>query len=90
MDVVTAQERGRGKADDPELLADALAEERVMLTNDKDFLTHAANYSAMQIEFAPIFYWPQQERTVSQVVRHVIQLATQNDYASLCSQVRYL
>jgi len=37
MDVVTAQDRGRQEADDAELLAEALADQRVMLTNDTDF-----------------------------------------------------
>jgi hypothetical protein len=90
MDVATAQERGQRLADDSKLLADALAEERVLLTNDTDFLTIAANYTAMQTEFAPIFFWPQQARTVSQVVSQVIQNVTQNDYAALCSRVTYL
>ncbi len=41
MDVVTVQERGREGADDTELLAEALHEQRIMLTNDQDFLVLA-------------------------------------------------
>ncbi len=42
MDVETAQQRGLQEADDSDLLAAALDEERVMLTNDTDFLALAA------------------------------------------------
>jgi len=42
MDVVCVQDQGREQADDADLLDEALSEERVMLTNDTDFLALAA------------------------------------------------
>jgi Domain of unknown function (DUF5615) len=62
MDVMTAADRGQQEADDAELLADALANQRVMLTNDTDFLALAAEHARRGEVFAPIFFWPQQRR----------------------------
>lgn len=45
LDVVTVQERGRHAADDATLLALALEEKRVLLTNDHDFLKRAAAFA---------------------------------------------
>jgi len=46
MDVIRVQDRGREQADDAELLDEALQDERVMLTNDVDFLMLAAQRAA--------------------------------------------
>jgi predicted nuclease of predicted toxin-antitoxin system len=58
MDVVRVQDRGREQADDAALLNEALADGRVMLTNDTDFLALAAERAARQEKCAPIFFWP--------------------------------
>jgi 5'-3' exonuclease len=87
MDVVTVQERGRQSTADAVLLADALAEQRVVLTNDHHFLVLAAHNAARAEAFAPIFYWSQQRRKVGEVVRRIIREASQEEYSSLCSQV---
>jgi predicted nuclease of predicted toxin-antitoxin system len=42
MNIVRVQDRGREHADDVDLLDEALADERVMLTNDADFLVLVA------------------------------------------------
>ena len=42
MDIVRVQDRGREQADNVDWLDEALADERVMLTNDTDFLVLAA------------------------------------------------
>ncbi len=89
MDVVTAQERGLQEADDADLLVDALRDERVLLTNDQDFLVLGAEYSARGETFAPIYYWPQQQRTIGELLRKIVQLASQGDYASMCSLVYF-
>lgn len=90
MDVVRVQDRGREEADDAELLAEALAGERVMLTNDTDFLRLAAKHSARQEDFAPVFFWPQQQRSIGQLVGSIIREASQRDYKSVRSQVFFL
>jgi hypothetical protein len=87
MDVVRVQDRGQGRADDAALLDEALADERVMLTNDTDFLALAAERAAREERFAPIFFWPQQRRSIGQLVQSIIRKASRPDYTSLCSQV---
>ncbi|MEO8498229.1 MAG: DUF5615 family PIN-like protein [Planctomycetota bacterium] len=90
MDVVSVTERGgQGTADDV-LLDAALADERIMLTCDTDFLRLAGERWAAGVEFAPIVFWPQQHRTVGQIVRTVIQLAAAHAYEQACSRVFYL
>lgn len=90
MDVVRVQERGRGQADYTDLLNEALTDERVMLTNDTDFLTLAAERAARQERFAPIFFWPQQRRSIGQLVQSIIREASRHEYTSACSQVFFL
>jgi hypothetical protein len=87
MDVVRVQDRGREETEDSELLDEALADERAMLTNDIDFLRLAAERAAEQERFAPIFFWPQQRRAIGQLVRGIIREASRHDYQSACSQV---
>jgi hypothetical protein len=90
MDVVTALERGQEEAEDRELLALALAEERVMLTNDADFLALAADYARQGKEFAPIFFWPQQQRGIGEIMRLILREAARHEYAEICSQVFFM
>jgi hypothetical protein len=90
MDVVRVQDRGQGRADDAALLDEALADERVMLTNDTDFLALAAERAAREERFAPIFFWPQQRRSIGQLVQSIIRKASRHDCTSLCSQVFFL
>lgn len=87
MDIITVSEQGRRGIGDARLLAEALSDERVLLTNDQDFLTLAAEAAARQIVFAPIFYWPQQTRSVRELVTGIIREASQDTYANVCSRV---
>lgn len=90
MDVVTVQELGRREADDTELLDEALLDERLMLTNDTDFLAIAAGRSSRSEPFAPIIYWPQQQRRIGDLVSALIALASNHDYSELLGQVVFL
>jgi hypothetical protein len=90
MDVVRVQDRNREQADDADLLDDALTDERVMLTNDMDFLVLATERAVQQERFAPIFFWPQQHRSIGQLARSIIREASRHDFASACSQVFFL
>ncbi|NUQ60931.1 MAG: DUF5615 family PIN-like protein [Pirellulales bacterium] len=90
MDVDTVQDRGRDEAEDAELLAEALASQRVMLTNDTDFLALAASHAARGETFAPIYFWPQQGRPIGEMVRRVLREAASEDYGSACSRVHFL
>jgi hypothetical protein len=87
MDVVRRQDRGHEQADNADLLSEALANERVMLTNDTDFLALATERTARQKRFAPIFFWPQPRRSSGQPVHAIIREASRHDYNSTCSQV---
>jgi hypothetical protein len=58
-----------------------------MLTNDTDFLAWAAERSARQERFVPIFFWPQQRRSIGQLVQGIVREASRHDYSSACSQV---
>jgi len=90
MDVVTVQDQGRERAKDRELLSEALANERVMLTNDADFLAIAAELSKRQVALAPIFYWPQRGRRIGEVPRSILREARSWDYAAACSRVFFV
>ena len=89
MDVVTVQDLGQHEAGDAQLLAEALRDERVMLTNDRDFLVIAADLANRQQPFAPIFFWPQQARKIGYLVRSIIREAKRSDYAAACSRVYF-
>lgn len=90
MDVATAQDRGQQQADDDVLLSQALREQRVMLTCDHDFLRLAAALSAQGQSFAPIYFWPQQSRSIGEMIRRILREANQSDYDSACSRVFFL
>jgi len=90
MDVASVTERGAQGRPDEVLLDEAISEERIMLTCDTDFLRLAGERRASGIEFAPIVFWPQQQRTVGKIVRSVIQVATNHTYADACSRVFFL
>ncbi|MHB0955546.1 MAG: DUF5615 family PIN-like protein [Pirellulaceae bacterium] len=90
MDVATARQRELQEADDSDLLAAALDEERVMLTNDTDFLALAARCSANNETFAPIYFWPQQGRPIGEMVRRILREASLGDYPSARSKVHFL
>jgi len=61
-----------------------------MLTNDQDFLALAAERAASGQTFAPVFFWPQQRRSVGHVVRAVIREASRDDYESIWNQAFFL
>ena len=88
MDVVTAQERGQRRADDAVLLDLALQERRVMLTCDQDFLRLAASLTQQSRPFAP--FWPQQGRSIGEIVRCILREASLDDYDAACSRVFFL
>lgn len=90
MDVVTTNDRGQQETDDPELLAAALVEQRVMLTNDMDFLALSAELARRSEAFAPIFFWPQQRRSIGVIMRKIIREATLHSYEEACSRVFFL
>ena len=90
MDIATVQERQGEGTDDADVLAEALRDERVLLTCDGDFLLLAAEYGSQGRVFSPIFYWPQSRRHVGSIMRSILREANRADYAAACSQVYFI
>ena len=82
MDIVTAQERGQRQTDDEALLATATSEERLLLTNDTDFLRIHSEWLTIGRRHAGIVYWPQ-ERPIGEAIARIHQYAllTSPEYA---------
>jgi hypothetical protein len=90
MDIVTVVERGLRSADDAVILSLALQERRLLLTCDTDFLALAAALGRRSEPFAPILFWPQQRRTIRELLARIIPIANEPNYTALCSQVHFL
>ena len=90
MDVVTVLELGLKSAEDSVLMAQALTDQRLLLTNDTDFLALAADCHSRTDVFPPILFWPQQQRPIGYLIGQIIVLASHEDYAELCSRVFFL
>ena len=65
IDVTTTTDAGLRGADDVEHIAFALAQQRVVMTHDSDFLVEAAKNSS----HAGIAYCPPDTRTIGHIVR---------------------
>jgi hypothetical protein len=89
-DVVQVKERDLQGTPDEDLLALAFAERRVVLTNDTDFVSIAARLQQQGAAFAPVLFWPQQRRTLSELLATIVSLIDGADYDVICSQVYYL
>ena len=90
MDVTSVPEAGFQGTDDDSLLQQATDEKRMMLTCDVDFLRRASTLYSENRDFAPIIFWPQQERTIGHVIRTVIRLATTLSYEDASSRVFFV
>jgi len=90
MDIVIVQERQGEGTEDADVLAEALRDERAVLTCDSDFLVLADESSSRGQIFAPIFYWPQSRRHVGSIMRFVLREASHVDYTAACSRVYFL
>jgi hypothetical protein len=76
MDLVTAQECGQRQTDDEILLETATLGERLLLTNDTDFLRIHAAWIVAGKKHAGIAYWPQ-ERAIGVAIVRIHQYALQ-------------
>jgi len=86
IDVLTAQEAGRCGLPDPDQLAFATAEERVMVTFDTDYL--ALHRSGVQ--HAGIAWTPQQKYGFGMLVQLIELLHGVADRDQMCNRVEYL
>jgi hypothetical protein len=90
MDLVTAAERNQRQTDDEVLLATAASEDRLLLTNDADFLRIHAEWMAAGRVHSEIVFW-HQDRPIGEAIRRIHQFALQtaaNDAANLVKFVR--
>lgn len=90
VDVVTVQELQGEGTDDADVLAEAIRQSRIVLTNDTDFLVLASQHAARTEPFAPIFFWPQQNRRVGEIVRRIVREVSRSDYQLACSRIFFL
>jgi uncharacterized protein with PIN domain len=85
VDVLTVVEAKLLGADDPELLAFAREQKRVIVTQDRDFLRMAANeYDHPGVAYAP------QGRSIGEMVRLLDLLAQVSDTEDMHGRIEYL
>jgi hypothetical protein len=86
IDVTTTTEAGLLGADDPAHLEFALREQRVVVTNDADFLA----FANQSIDHAGIAYAPRGSRSIGQIVRHLCLMNDCLEPADMTGRVEYL
>jgi hypothetical protein len=90
MDVVRAQDRGLCGQDDEALLADATAENRLLLTNDEDFLAIDAAWQAAGRSHAGIVYWHQDKYSIGEAIHRILDYASQTSPVDAADVVKFL
>ena len=86
VDVTTTAEASLLGADDPLHLAFALLEQRVIVTNDSDFLVLVSQ----GIQHAGIAYVPRDSRSIGQIVRYLCLMNDCLDSADMAGKVEFL
>ncbi|MHB2018559.1 MAG: DUF5615 family PIN-like protein [Candidatus Xenobia bacterium] len=90
IDVLTAQEDGSDEIDDPPLMDRAMELNRVIFTQDKDFLKHASQRQENGIPFNGVFYGPQIGVGIGTYIEDLTLLATLTEEAEMMNTVTYL
>ena len=90
VDVLTSQEDGTTKMDDPDSLDRATGLGRVIYTQDVDFLAEANNRQQAGIPFAGVIYSPQLGITVGQSVNDLELIAKVNEPKDMANLVLYI
>ena len=90
VDVLTAQEDGTTRWDDPDLLDRALELERVLFTQDDDLLNEAALRQRSGKAFAGVIYAHQQNITVRRSIEDLELLAKACEPEELANRVVFL
>jgi predicted nuclease of predicted toxin-antitoxin system len=89
VDVVTAQEDGKGESEDPEILDRATALARVLFTQDDDLLREAKVRQARGEVFAGLIYAHQLNITIGQCVADLELIAKATDPSEWISKTVY-
>jgi hypothetical protein len=89
-DVLTAQEDGTRRLQDPALLDRATALGRVLFTQDDDLLREAAERQRHGVVFAGAIYGHQLRVTIGQYIGDLELIATVNESEDCANRVEYL
>lgn len=89
IDVLTAFEDGTTQSSDEELMERSVQLDRVIFTQDDDFLVIAADWQSRQIEFPGVVYAHQLRVTDAECIRDLSLLSTRETDA-IRSQVVFL
>jgi len=90
IDVITVQEDGRNGTPDSILLERATELNRVIFTQDDDFLVMANCRQQEGVKFSGVIYGHQQYVTVGECVRDLEIIAKASESEDLVNQVQYL
>lgn len=90
VDVLTAQEDGSARLDDPELLDRAGELGRVLFTQDDDLLVEAAERQGRGLGFAGVIYIHQNDIVIGRCIDDLELIAGACTSAELEGSVRYL
>lgn len=90
VDVLTVQEDGRTGTADPLVLDRATEVQRVIFTQDQDFLAEANRRQVEGINFAGVIYAHQRLVTIGDCIRDLEIIAKASDPEELANRVQYL
>jgi predicted nuclease of predicted toxin-antitoxin system len=90
VDVLTVQEDGRTSFPDPIILDRAMELQRVMFSQDRDFLTEANRRQQTGVKFAGVIYARQLGVTIGDCVRDLEIIAKASHPEDLANCVQYL
>ncbi len=90
VEVVTAQQDGTGRSEDPDLLDRALALGKVLFTQDDDLLREATHRQRTGKPFAGLVYAHQQNITVRRTIEDLELIAKACDPPELANRVLFL
>lgn len=90
VDILTAQEDGTGKFDDPLLLDRATKLDRILFTQDDDLLMEAARRQETGERFAGVIYGHQLNMTVGQCIEDLELITQATEPDEWVNRVAYL
>jgi predicted nuclease of predicted toxin-antitoxin system len=90
VDVLTAQEDGSNRVDDPDLMNRATQLDRILFSQDHDLLREAARRQQCGEEFSGLVYVHQEKLTTGQIIRDLEIIAKIYEPDDMRNRVEYL
>jgi hypothetical protein len=90
VDVLTAQEDGTARWDDPDLLDRAAAMGRVLFSQDADLLIEPARSQRNGVSFSGVIYAPQLALPIGEFIAELELIAKAGEPAELANSVQFL